>query len=148
MKERCVCVCVFLKKRVCIFFKKNICVYFLWKNVDVFFETRFFRGKWQMSASNERPPSPRGAARAPPQFTAVAKALAKGWDVPAPRAKADFGASGLRLVQRMAEARAMLTGPQAVDRPLSKAGTLRGGGCSVQLGGGGKVPGFPKVFIP
>eukprot|EP00667_Euglena_gracilis_P003051 EG_transcript_3058 len=46
---------------------------------------------------------------APPQFTAVAKALAKGWDVPAPRAKADFGASGLRLVQRMAENTKVLT---------------------------------------
>eukprot|EP00667_Euglena_gracilis_P001642 EG_transcript_1642 len=58
---------------------------------------------------------------APPQFAAVTKALAKAWGVPAPKAKADFGSSGLRLMQRMSETTPVLTymgQPPALDAPL------------------------------
>eukprot|EP00667_Euglena_gracilis_P002641 EG_transcript_2645 len=40
---------------------------------------------------------------APAQHATVAKALAKGWGVPAPVTKADFGGSALRLVNRLSE---------------------------------------------
>eukprot|EP00667_Euglena_gracilis_P001069 EG_transcript_1068 len=40
---------------------------------------------------------------APQQFAAVTKALAKGWGVAPPKTKADLGASGLWLMQRLSE---------------------------------------------
>eukprot|EP00668_Euglena_longa_P047599 GGOE01063479.1.p1 GENE.GGOE01063479.1~~GGOE01063479.1.p1 ORF type:complete len:872 (-),score=271.54 GGOE01063479.1:252-2663(-) len=46
---------------------------------------------------------------APQQHSAVIKALAKGWGVPPPKGKGEFGVSGLRLVQRMSETTKVLS---------------------------------------
>eukprot|EP00667_Euglena_gracilis_P000796 EG_transcript_797 len=45
---------------------------------------------------------------APSQFATVTKALARSWGVAAPRAKADFGPTGLRLMQRVSETTSIL----------------------------------------